>query len=1042
MRHLRITGALFLLLLAAFCFLSSDRQVHAADTGIQEKELYQLTTNKAADRINLVMAVHMDKQNLGVYLPKRASVSVRIKNHSEFSQTLTMIFFNQVNPEEIYQTIPADGSWVSFTAPEDGVPFLATPLNTDVLPIIEYKVSDDAKELVYYRDGVTSQDEFISQWRQSGDSYAVMENDCVTFMVPIADIDVLISNPAVAPANRFDSLAELFQYYMDFRSQYNRYAGLTDTDPASINYNPGGKFFVFANPDGGGWSYIAGDHIALTNRRLQPNFDGYLCRAWTSLHEFGHSYEGGITGSNIHMGDIDNNILGHYFQQTYLSSDELPWIGSIDQVELNAAAFRNSNYEFNDYVHHDGGYEVCLYQFVNLCDKIGPEKFLSASYRYARSYPAETGRKVRDSEPYVYGAGASGYNIIPYLESFSLPVSERSRCDTYEQDLPMLYYIRDLVSTDEEAREISNHLGQKGLLYSLATVDDLKYTGYTSNVSIKIDIDDLSQIAGKNVLIKNGSETAAEIPVTGDTITAVLPIGTYEVELPQTNSLGYRHNYEYIAAKKGTAYAEYSYEKLNENLLAGEKGISICGIGDLEFASLHYDAQSHKIYLNDSGNDPHYAQESWRGQAYASVRITNPSGETVLSQDFIAFATRKQQVLEASAEVGSHILISHKEPSRLLVIDERTQQKDEEYMPSAPDTYEDYVITKYGIMKASWSGEKMKEKYTSTLQSLKDEILASVRSDEIGNVSKNFRKRALLWTAVQSLDEPERSDMMAELKDFFPETANTSAKTKILFTGLGDWQFASLEYSPANRTMTIAGAYGQPHSYFHDSYASVTLKDASGNVKYTKNYVGNQVQQNGTETVNTVPGDKLILYYAEHSRLKFFNGAGEDISSSLQPSEDKVCTEYTVTDSGLVKGRSYASIGQNCQEIRLTGIGDIQFATCIYDMTAGTFTLKTADSVTPHDYFKELYASVMLTSADGSAKLVKGYIGNIRQKKGEETVSVEPGDQLYIYYAEHSRLLFFGSSGENLNGTLQPANDRVFTTYRVGANGLEKTAGE
>ena len=55
-------------------------------------------------------------------------------------------------------------------------------------------------------------------------------------------------------------------------------------------------------------------------------------------------------------------------------------------------------------------------------------------------------------------------------------------------------------------------LGLDGI-YSLVSTDDLADTGYTSKVRLNIQIDDLTQIKGKTIRIKNGSKIVKEVIV-------------------------------------------------------------------------------------------------------------------------------------------------------------------------------------------------------------------------------------------------------------------------------------------------------------------------------------------------------------------------------------------------------------------------------------------------------------------------------------------------------------------------------------------------
>ena len=171
----------------------------------------------------------------------------------------------------------------------------------------------------------------------------------------------------------------------------------------------------------------------------------------------------------------------------------------------------------------------------------------------------------------------------------------------FEKDAPMLYYIRDLVSTDQEAVNIANKLGQNGKEYSLASTDDLSYTGAVSNVTINVSIDDLSQVAGKNILIKNGSKIVKVLPITAAAMKVSLPIGIYEIEAPDANSYyGYlkEKNYDCLLAKEGSVSKEIKYEKQSSfSPLSDILETRLYGAKNYPFAVLSYSSSDEEFTL-------------------------------------------------------------------------------------------------------------------------------------------------------------------------------------------------------------------------------------------------------------------------------------------------------------------------------------------------------------------------------------------------------------------------------------------------------------
>lgn len=93
-------------------------------------------------------------------------------------------------------------------------------------------------------------------------------------------------------------------------------------------------------------------------------------------------------------------------------------------------------------------------------------------------------------------------------------------------------------------------LGLDGI-YSLVSTDDLADTGYTSKVRLNIQIDDLTQIKGKTIRIKNGSKIVKEVTVSSGEIQLELPVGIYELEMPLPKTTAYQYDNEYLIASAG-----------------------------------------------------------------------------------------------------------------------------------------------------------------------------------------------------------------------------------------------------------------------------------------------------------------------------------------------------------------------------------------------------------------------------------------------------------------------------------------------------------
>ena len=90
----------------------------------------------------------------------------------------------------------------------------------------------------------------------------------------------------------------------------------------------------YRNKSGAGLAYYSGDHSAFNG----DNLGSYLYKDWTSLHEFGHGYEGAIANQENSFVGTTNNIMGYYFEPTYplvvaaLYCNPVTILGNLDRI--------------------------------------------------------------------------------------------------------------------------------------------------------------------------------------------------------------------------------------------------------------------------------------------------------------------------------------------------------------------------------------------------------------------------------------------------------------------------------------------------------------------------------------------------------------------------------------------------------------------------------------------------------------------------------------------------------------------------------------
>ena len=199
------------------------------------------------------------------------------------------------------------------------------------------------------------------------------------------------------------------------------------------------------------------------------------------------------------------------------------WLGKLPAKEkyLNDAR-KSVATSFNDiktgkYIGTDH-YQVRLYMMINLLNKIGPENGMNVIYTKFRN-DKNAGKSATVSDTIVKGlSDIIKYNIIPYMDSWKVPISTALRLDIEKQNYPIVYYLRDLLATDSKANEIKEELNLKGI-YSLVTNSEIEKYGIKGNAEIKLPQQEYENVAGKDLLLISENTIFKRVKIDDPTIT-------------------------------------------------------------------------------------------------------------------------------------------------------------------------------------------------------------------------------------------------------------------------------------------------------------------------------------------------------------------------------------------------------------------------------------------------------------------------------------------------------------------------------------------
>lgn len=874
-----------------------------------QRKLYTLGSASHLTSIGFNRGYYHDRQSLGFYLPAGGELEIRLVNADEFGKDLNIGFYNLDQEHENRETIPASGEWVTLSNSYGvaSVPFIQTPKENRVQPELEYKWTDELKEIPYYRYG-DDEDRFFDRWSDSQAPFAILEGSAATFLVPIKDKDNIVNSSYTrVPEYRFQSIDEMLEWYADFVKQYDEFAGLDFYADEPYNQNIRGKFFIKANVNGAGAAYYGSDHSAFNGDSLQD----YLTRSWLSLHEFGHGYEGAIATQENSFVETTNNIMGHYFEKTYRPATEFGWLmGDSNEptmeerlatLEKKSLARKKETSSFNGIVAGAQHYQVSLHMFTNALDRIGPKNTVSRMHESYRKYYYENKKMRGSSDAVVESFSKSGYNMVPYFETYHIKPSIKVENEIYEADDPILYYLYDLVLDEQLATQIRKKLNLPGV-YCLVETDDLAYTGYKSQVEFQIQIDDLEQVRNKNLVIKNGKQIVKSLPITSETVRTELPIGAYEVELPAPNAAAYAYGNTCLIASKGNKKQEITYRKITGNALADDLKLMLHGMSDGLFAYVTVDTSAEKLTWHTLAIEPHFY---YTDMEYAGVRIFSPSGEELYSQTIIGDKLLEEDTKELDFPIGSRIVITHDEGhSRMRMMSTNFGDKAVGYEPSKGENA--YVMTKYGLMQESWDESKRENVYLSCLNQYSQNAASEMNGALLQNPEKFHQEKMVIQNAYQSLSEEKKAEYDKKWGIF---TGQNSIPTyrKIpsgSMTGKADSEEGKGENGPGSWAVD-----GNEDTFWHSNYSGSNDKKVNFEEDKNTNYTITLSENMDIGKLEYVPrkggGNGTILtcelYYSESSN-------GDDFKKISHP-------EVLWVNNGSVKSLEFDAV--NARRIRI-----------------------------------------------------------------------------------------------------------------------------
>ncbi len=862
------------------------------DPVIVKRRLHSVASNWNTANAGFSRCDTGDRQIFGIYMPSGSSVNIRLLSDdiaTTSTSTNGRLGFALLNNDSAtetssYVTFDKDGNYTTFSngSSVGGVPLFTSPIlnkgqNIQTTYDVELSYDGDMPALDYYRHGDGKYDghseaDFKTNWGKSAAYAAYAEGETACFVLPWCDYQKFL-DPNLDANIFFKTLEDAFDYYKTVIFRMNELIGLSFHPQKPTDQCVRAKYLVKANKHGAGLAYYSGNHIGMNSESII----GYFYLGWATLHEIAHGYQGYLGKGTMGLGEVSNNIIGHYIQldrSIYGRDDD--WLGKPDAVDAqgvsneqkkNAARLRGVGLTEQEV-------DVKLYFIINLFDAIDGDKTYANMFSYYREMLDRGVFTSSTPNQDIYaGFFAEQYdvNVIPYFNAWKLEVSEDVvlKADKASEALTVL---ADSAAEDIDIIKEGEELTQN---YMPVKESVLNKYGLKSDLSIRLDIQDKTLLEGKKVLLQKGGRTVAEAAIEdGSVVFTEIPTGSYYVRAPFLTTDLYETTTPYVTLKSGENeialhYTKPTYKIYSKLWVTGPNktlGYSLT-LSDYDEADKSFLGKI-ELGLADLGNKSYSASEE-----FISVDIKDGEGQPVYDSTGNVveklsvnggdnYFTRKTvDPIYVKIEKGYTINIHALRPNFVHVV----SMLSSDIMPDFDTTLNDFAfeLTEDGfkpLFKELDMSETLyqnnKETYLDALETAKNYFKAHAEVLEARYLDRTHKDAALkAYNALRAEDRSQYSDVIADIMRGGAPIITIIGEKIVLdragqeydlrdFISAFDNEDGQLELDESNleTECDYDGEYGGVYPMI------VKIKDSDGNVSECK--ITLEVLKNRVETVN------------------------------------------------------------------------------------------------------------------------------------------------------------------------------------------------
>lgn len=787
---------LFFAVVLGFFAIGFGQQVNADE--LKTKQIHTLEKPVWFEKAGFSKGIKQDKQSLDIILPANVEIEVRQTNPS-FTEGLTLCLLNDDQQTETKKTIKSD--WQTVSSKYVTVPFIITPIG-EGQPVLEYKVKGTSKPLPTYLSG-DHESAFFKEWDDTNAEFGLISSRYFQMLVPKVDKAHLKKMPD------FASIEELIKYYTDVFETYNRLAGISFSATTITDKNIPNRYFIKANLHGVGYAYYAPLDTGENNSSLAG---AYLTEGWTILHEIGHGYQGRFMEPDkfdkFDVNEVWNNVYAEYYERKIYGDDYFTKGTQTrdGQKALREAAVNEAWQVDHKPINSWSGSDK--ERFISLfMQKAGDQGLIHFNQQYrklanAPNFVSED-YNVLGLLPKYFGE-ASGYDFTPVMESAQGTTLPELQEDTEYSDYKAVAPLKELVSASELA-SAQQKLKLESYL-SLVDTDQMAELHLSGNATIKLNIDDFSQIEGQNLLIKNGAKTVKQVKVTSRTMDlGVLPKGIYTVYAPTGNAQKYSINQRYLKVQNAENTLSMNYTPKKMSHLVNPVNMQVLGLGAWKIGSLSVDIEKEQLFVNFSDITPNFLLGE---EIYTKIVVTDENGKEVYNRGVIGDNSQSFSD-KVTIKNGYKIKVFHVEPKFVLFNDKGLVNKNTTF-----------VVTASGIQDESLGAHSL-----DWLMTKIDDAAKQIRTKPSMLASDSSPLKDDVLLAIQALPEPARANALITYKDVLPKDLAQSKPASIE----GPSVVNAIAADTGTFAITVLPTTADQGVTFESSNKNVVTVDASGN---------------------------------------------------------------------------------------------------------------------------------------------------------------------------------------------------------------------